>query len=462
MRRRHPRDWELRDPRFEELDSDEDEMGNGVVLDPHYGYARGFRGDELYFDGYDIGQARNGRRAVYDYGDDFDSDGLDYRDQRGRAYQDAIREKEDALAQSALERIARANAKGKTNVNLTREEMEALERRRSQQPESPVPLASPPATPAKTSTPKGKPGSRSNSSSNLSGQKGRSKRGSSGIFGGRSSSPAKSNSKAKVSRKPSDEQATPYPSGPQPPGIMVPGPNGTPVYAPIGYYAPPSPEYTRSPAGSKAGSRSGSKHSRRESTPPDRTADPYAYPPRYYPPPAGMRPESSHSNRSLPDDIDWYPPTPRNRSASSATYAAYPPPAEYDPPPLPLPAAQGGGGGNGRRNVSGPPDVRYASLRRVPPSSPLAPRRPEPHHAAYSDPVAAQGRRGSLLAMGRDGDASSSSSSDDQGVQVDIVPDAAGGYSISRAPAAVAEQGRQASGGAAPSGNEGRRRKGRR
>lgn len=235
---------------------------------------------------------------------------------------------------------------------------------------------------------------------------------------------------------------------------MVPGPNGSQVYAPIGYYAPPSPEYARSPSGSKAGSRSGSKHSRRESTPPERT-DPYAYPPRYYPPPPGMRPESSHSNRSLPDDPDWYPPQPRNRSASNAgPYAAYPPPADYDPP-LTMPAAQGQ-----RRNVSGPADVRYASLRRVPPSSPLAPRRPEPH-AAYSDPVA-QGRRGSLLAQqSRDVDASSSSSSDDQGVQVDILPDAAGGYSISRAPA---EQVRPAQPPPppAPSGNEGRRRKGRR
>ena len=245
---------------------------------------------------------------------------------------------------------------------------------------------------------------------------------------------------------------------------MVPGPNGTSVYAPIGYYAPPSPEYTRSPGGSKANSRSGSKHSRRESTPPERT-DPYGYPPRYYPPSSGIRPESAHSNRSLPDDIDWYPPppNPRNRSASNATYAAYPPPADYDPPP-PLPAAQGGG----RRNVSGPADVRYASLRRVPPSSPLAPRRPEPH-AAYSDPVAhhhGQGRRGSLLAQpqprrsSRDGDASSSSSSDDQGVQVDIVPGADGGYSISRAPQQVEVA--KAAPPPAPSGNEGRRRKGRR
>lgn len=417
-------------------------MGDGVVLDPHYGArdARGYRGDELYFDGYDIGQARHGRRTVYDYGEE--SDGLDYRDQRGRAYQDAVREKEDTLYQSALGRIARANAKGKTNVSLSREEMEALERRRNQQPEPTATLASPPATPAKPATPKGKPGSRSNSSSNLSGQKARSgKRASSGLFSGSSSSPAKSNSKAKVSRKPSDEQTAPYPTGAQPPGIMVPGPNGTPVFAPISYYPPPSPEYTRSPGGSKAGSRSGSKHSRRESTPPERTdAAGYAYPPRYYPP-ASLRPESAHSNRSLPDDIDWYPPPPppagRNRSSSSATspYAAYPPPAEYDPP-LALPAAQGQ-----RRNMSGAPDVRYASLRRVAPSSPLAP------------------RRGSLLAQQtRDVDASSSSSSDDQGVQVDIVADAAGGYSISRAPAAV----EQARASAAPSGNEGRRRKGRR
>lgn len=444
-RRRYPQDWEFRDPRFEELDSEEDD-GQGVTLDPNTfaardARARGFVSDELYFDGYDIGQDRAQRRAMYDqYGEDFDSDELEYREQRNMAYH-AVREKEEALIQSALARIARARAKGKTNVNLSQEEMEALERRRGQQPEPsspPLALASPPITPAKTSK-ASKVGSRSNSSTNLASQKTR-KRGGSGLFGTSSPSPAKSNSKAKVDCKPSAERALPYPVGHAPPGIVVNGPDGVPVYAPVGYYAPPSPEFARSRSGgSRPGSRSASKHRRRESTPPERSEIYAQYPPRYYPPPSGARPESSGSNRSLPDDIDWYPPPPRTRSSSNAQYVPYP--IDYDTAP-PLPAAQG------RRNVSGPPEVRYSSLRRTPPSSsPLAPR-PAAQHASFSDPTMVA-RKVSGLSQEIDG-SSSSSSSDDQGVQVDIVPDAAGGggYSINRAPAP-----------APSSGNEGRRRK---
>ena len=443
MRRRHPQHRELRDPRFEELDSEEED-GQGVILDPR---AQGFVSDELYFDGYDVGQGRPSRRALYDqahYDEGFDSDEMEYRDQRMIAYHASV-EKEEALIQTALERIARARSKGKTNVNLSQEEMEALERRRGQQPEPPAPLASPPATPAKPAA-KGKVGSRSNSSTNLASQKTRTKRGSTGLFGG-SSSPAKSNSKAKVNRKPSAEQAIPYPTGQGPPGIMVPGPNGRPVYAPIEYYGPPSPELVRAQSGgsrpnSKPGSRSASKHRRRESTPPDR-AEAYAqYPPRYYPPPPGMRPESSGSNRSLPDDIDWYPPPPRNRSASNAQYIGYP--GDYDTAP-PMPAAQG------RRNITGPPDVRYSSLRRVPPSSPLA-HRPSPAHASHSDPSVTR-RQGSGLSQEVDGSSSSSSSSsEDQGVQVEIVPEggSGNGYTINRSLAQEPPP---------VSGNEGRKRR---
>ena len=467
MRRRvyAPRDWELRDdPRFEELDSDEDDEGDrqGVDLDPN-SYAlrsrndRRFVSDELYFDGYDIGQDHRGsRRNGYDqYGQELDYHSDEeasghHRDQRAVAYQ-GIRDKEEALIQSALARIARARAKGKTNVDLSKEEMEALERRTGQQPESSPPpmltaLASPPATPAKT--PKGKVGSRSNSSTNLARQKPGKKNGSGGLFGTNAPSPAKSNSKAKVNRKPSAEQALPYPTGQAPPGIMVPGPNGVQIYAPIGYHGPPSPEISR--GSSRPGSRSASKHSRRESTPPEQ------YPPRiYYPPPSSsVRPESSGSNRSLPDDIDWYPPplpqlpSARARAASNNAPSYY---ADYDGQSLP--AAQGG-----RRNVSGPPDVRYASLRRVPPSSPLA--RPAAPHASLSDPaVSGRRARGSGLSRAVDDRASSpssASSSDDQGVQVEILPDdrPGGGYQIHRVPAAVPV----AMGGG--SGNEGRRRKG--
>ena len=455
-RRRQLRKWELRDPRFEELESEDDGYGQGVVLDPNTYAARDARArndfvsDELYFDGYDLGQDTISRRTMYDpaqFGDDFDSDELDYRDQRGLAYQQAVRDKEEVLIQSALERIARARAKGKTNVNLTQEEMEALERRRGQQPEPTPPLASPPATPAKNA--KGvKTSSRSNSSTNLASKT--RKRGGSGLFG-TSPSPAKSNSKAKVNRKPSAERALPYPVGQGPPGIMVPGPDGAPVWAPIVPHGPPSPEFMRSHSrtrSSQPSSRSASKHSRRESTPPERTAEYTQYPFRYYTNNVG-RPDSSGSNRSLPDDVDWYPPSGgRNRSSSNVPYGGYN--ADYDN--AHLPAAQG------RRNVSGPPDVRYSSLRRMPPSSSPLAQRPLPARTNSSDPAVGIVKRASGLSQ-EVGDTSessqSSTSSDDQGVMVNILATGENGYSISRAPVPNATAGAQS-----PSGNEGRRRKG--
>lgn len=461
MRRRYMDDWELRDERFEELEDSEgdDGHGHGVLLDPYAARdarARGgFTGDELYFDGYDIGRDRHSRRALYDR--DLDSQELELRDQRGMAFYAAVREKEAALVDRAKARIERARAKGQTNISLSVEEIEALERRNNQQPE-PAPLASPPPTPAKTGK-SSKVGSRSNSSTNLASQKNKKK-------GSSSTAPAKSNSKAKVSRKSSAEQQAsqpqqamlPYPTGA--PGIMVPGPDGVPVYAPIGY-GPPSPDFRRTTFGgtstSQPTSRSASKHNRRESTPPERSsADPYAnYPLRYYPP-QGMRPPSSSSNRSLPDDIDWHPPAPRTRSASNAQYAGY---DVSESGPLALPAAQSS---SSRRNVSGPPlapgDMRYSSLRRVPAgSSPLA-GRPGPGYASYSDPtMVARTNSGLRRELGEeDSSSESSDSSEDEGVQVEILPDDAEGYTVART------SGAGAAAGVAVSGNEGRKRKGKR
>lgn len=337
--------------------------------------------------------------------------------------------------------------------------MEALERRNASQLPEPAPpsaaltLASPPATPAKALAKVPKVGSRSNSSSNLASQKTR---------GGKkasTASPAKSNSKAKVERKPSAEHALPYPTGQGPPGIMVPGPDGVPVFAPIINYAGSAPEPATRPGASRPRSRSTSKQSRRESTPPERErlADQY-YPPRsYYPPPAlSGRPPSSGSNRSLPDDIDWYPPANRNRSTSNAPYpAAYG--REYDDQ-MALPAAQTLPPQQPRRIASGP---AAAQLRRMgPSSSPLAPQlRPAQLQHSSSDPSTALRRSGLgrevLLGEGSEGEESGSDDSEDQGVQVNvnIVPDGAG-YSINRAPVSGMAVAAGASGG------EARRRRG--
>ncbi|KAK3099119.1 hypothetical protein LTR53_019031, partial [Teratosphaeriaceae sp. CCFEE 6253] len=154
--------------RFEEISEDEGGGGQGVLLDSN-GYARlpraGFASDELYFDGYDLGRDRQRRRAVYDYAEEeFDyseeeEEEEEYRRRQGAAaaYAPAAaaaaaeRERDAELVDSALARIAAARVRGKSSVNLTAEEMEALERRRGQPPERPAPpppLPPPPPAPA--------------------------------------------------------------------------------------------------------------------------------------------------------------------------------------------------------------------------------------------------------------------------------------------------------------------------
>ncbi|GAB1733175.1 hypothetical protein NU195Hw_g3717t1 [Hortaea werneckii] len=497
-------DWELRDydaaagrrqasagsGRLEELMDSEDE---GVMLDAQGYYAwrdgRHARGpDELYYTGYDLGQDRPRRRMTYDYQqahNGFDPLVDETYGRRGSGQR--ISSREQALADGALERIAKARQKGKTNINLSVEEMEALERRRgvSQLPEPPPPVPAsmphptPPTTPGKT--PKGssssKSGSRSNSSTNLTGQKLKSKKTS--LFGGSSSnqasspSPAKSNSKAKVNRRPStsDHHAGPPPSflgggNAGPPGIMVPGPDGKPMFAPLVNYPnlpTASPEYSRA-----GGSRSSSKHSRRESTPPERLGGGVGgvgaagY---YYPTNAGGRPESSGSNRSFSDmgpgaasgDFGWYPPPSRQRSGSAATPHQYPYASlrpstgasmpgyddEYTGSPSSsssMPAAHHSPHLPPRRPVPPPSstgyNVQYSPLlRRVPPLAAGGSSAPSAAAAGGRRSMGVPGTSGLNYELERTSSGPSSDEDDHQGVQVNIAPEAGSsgyaGYRVS-------------------------------
>nr|POE63431.1 hypothetical protein CFP56_04334 [Quercus suber] len=423
--------------RFEELAYSDEDIGQGVYAERSSHASRprdAFAGDELYFDGFDLGQDRQRRRYVYDdrdaEGDDSAEEG--YGQRRSLAYQaGGPRGGEDAVLQSAWDRIARATAQGETNFNLSLEEVEALARNRQAQLEPTPALASPPATPAKSKV-KGV-GGRTSSSTSLVSQKTRKKAGS-------ISSPARSNSKVKVSRKVSNESALPFVPGPGAPGIMVPGPNGVPIYAPI-VYGPQSSEALRT----QSQSRSSSKNSRRGSTPERNAEQAYAsYSPRFYAPSAGFRPPSSSSNRSFQDDVDWYPQSTRHRSSSNVQAHTTYRPDEYDGmPPIPP--------GQGRWNAGGSPEIRYSSLRRAPPSSSPLAARPAAQHTSHSDPAVGSVRKSSGLSRAS-ADArrtsSGTSSSDDQGVpvQVNVVPDAgnAAGYAIKRVP--VPSQGAAAGG----------------
>ncbi|RYP63932.1 hypothetical protein DL771_009044 [Monosporascus sp. 5C6A] len=114
----------------EELDSDDTDT-QGV------GLARGNRrliGDSLQSKGIDLGSGGRSRRGYSQHQSDDDST---ENESAGGSEEDtedetqiALRESEEALVQSALARIRKAQAKGKQDVRLNKEELAALERRR--------------------------------------------------------------------------------------------------------------------------------------------------------------------------------------------------------------------------------------------------------------------------------------------------------------------------------------------
>lgn len=131
--------------RVEELDSDDDEEADdddddrGVLLDALLDAQR-FGREELRL--IRAGNSSRGRPGSYEFDDDVngysnDENGSEFfeGDTDGtRAYsmKYAPRDKEDLRIEKALERIRRAQILGKKRVNLSSQELEALERRRIQ------------------------------------------------------------------------------------------------------------------------------------------------------------------------------------------------------------------------------------------------------------------------------------------------------------------------------------------
>lgn len=141
--------WNTRQRLVEELDSDEDgtdTQGQGVGLassSSSSGNAR-FASDTLRFTGVDMGDGGSlrSRRRYPQQQDESGGDGTsedddseqdsDLDDDTGSddRLQVELRDQEDALVEAALARIRRAQAKGKENVKLSKNELSALERRR--------------------------------------------------------------------------------------------------------------------------------------------------------------------------------------------------------------------------------------------------------------------------------------------------------------------------------------------
>jgi hypothetical protein len=317
----------------EEVDSDDtDTQGVGLIS-----RNKSFQSDSLQFTGIDMSSRSRSRRA-YDYdteestGDSEDSDGA------SSVLQLAYKDKEEALVRSALARIRRAQEKGKTEVKLNQEELDALQRQRRRL------QASGQSTPTN-----------SRKSSGTEKERRRSEQ-------VRVSVPlaAIEGNGKKSSKRRSEQYDIHPPSAANPPGMLVAGPDGL-AYAPVGYLPP-----------KKASSNRGSPSRPRSSTLQQRGTPPpqYAYPqlPRQFSDHA--RPNSSSSSssrRPMPDDIDWIPADSRRSSVSSQTHRHIDPfeyqVAQESPP---LPAQYMIQQNSGRRYFSGPADVQYSSVRRNP------------------------------------------------------------------------------------------------
>ncbi len=376
--------WEQEQARIEELDSDDtDTQGVGLA----YGENR-YVSDALKFTGIDL-STKNGARKSYRFeGSESESDGSASRsddEDNMSERQIALRDKEEALVQSALARIRRAQAKGKREVKLNPDELAALERRRKRMQSAAT------SKPKKGSTSSGGSGSE---------RKRRSDRALVTV-------PIVSPDSRRQSDRYRDHSPPRTSSGG--PGMVVEGADGVLSYAPIGHY----PSAARNSPTRPRSSTSLSQQLRH--TPPPYLADnPQG---RHYS--DEIRPPSSGSGPRLPlPHEEGWEPSSRRSSVSSQGYSRDP--FEYQtssgyPPSLSAGYMQP----TGRRNVSGPPQVSYSSVRRSPPmgSKPNSSKMRYNIAASSSDPNLARRRVDDEVPDSQD---SRSSSEDDDGESDDL------------------------------------------
>jgi hypothetical protein len=324
--------------RFQELDSEDDASGNHGVPASVFKQSNRSVSDELFFND---GASRYPRQSYSDehlaYGERYESpeeeSDEDVAEAGSRPPPSSLvrRDSDQIIAQRALERIDRAKAKGKASVNLTHEEIEALEKRYTR-PSSDSPDRERRGSGDKASK------RRSPSGSNGAWTRKRGSRRSSLIAPSNALAPAKQ--RTKESRK---KQAPPpdetYPAGGQvPPVFMTMGPGGVPVYSPLGYYNAQPP--------ARRSASDGNRYS-----PPPRSDD-------------SSRSTSASSRRGQP--VYDGPPYPSSRN-SNARPASMHIEAEYWPPPHGQ--YQAYNLHDARRVASNSPNVAYSNVyRRMPPA----------------------------------------------------------------------------------------------
>jgi len=359
-RRRKQWEWEReqarqqQQARVEELDSDDtDTQGVGLI----YEKEKRFASDPIHVTGTDLASMRVRRSYTMEDSADSSSSGESEAEAEGiDALQIALREKEEALVQSALRRIRRAQEKGKSEVKLNQEELDALENRRKRMQA------------AATTRPRKGSGSSNGSGTEKKKKIRRSERTitiplappepQSRSSSRPSSRPSSSRRSSKSIVKRNDEM----PINAAQAAFMVAGADGL-TYAPMGIPPQASPHRTRT---SRPRASTSSQAIRSGPAP-------------YFPYAPGsqrqayehMRPASSASHRArpMPDEEGWVPTNSR-RSSGASSYVIDP--FEYQvssdtPPPIPAQYMTQQSQVHpppGRRVVSGPQDVTYSSLRR--------------------------------------------------------------------------------------------------
>jgi hypothetical protein len=402
-------------------------------------------------------------------------------------------EHQKLLFQRALDKIRVARATGKPDVSLTPEELQAYENKLNGRP---APAARQPAVPqmrpsSSSSLPAGRnitsvsparpasgvtAGSGTGSAqSSVAARPKRSRR--SSLFG---SSRTKTGEKSfqrkrapSVTRSEATNQAPIQPIHQAPPGFMVPGPNGQPVYTPINSYngrvAREAARRYSSP--SRPGSRSASIGSYHAATPPRDM--PGGFPggsarvtARDSTPPGRARPVSVPSHQSIPDDLDTQLP-PRNRSRSgsmqqgggmiSFPITGYP--YSSEPYSYHVPAVAGPTAPQPQTQPTAP-QPQYMGRRVVSSSSAdnsfiAVPRRvPVPVQRTNAPIVSSTQSDPVIVTRAPDEPAEGG------GVVVDVVPQADGGYQV-RSTSGATGSAVASSTGTSPQGSEQRRRSGR-
>lgn len=319
---------------MEEIDSDEDSDTEGVAL---VSKQKRFAGDPLQFTGMEVAAGSRARGAHDDTEDS--SDGSEDSEVDGtHALQMAFRDEED-LVESALARIQRAQEKGKSEVKLNQDELNALEKRRKRLQAA--------------ATSRARKGSGSDRSSENERRRNEQVRISVPLTA--IEEPVRKQGRPR--RSVGSDQ--PPPSTAKGPGFLVAGPGGL-QYAPVSYY-PPQVTAKRNP---ETRPRSATSAQLRGMPPPN---FPYPAPGNARHLAENVRPASSSSHsprRPLPDDASWQPSYSRRGSISSQ-HSHGADPFEYqeysEGPSQPYLLQQ-----PGRRYFSGPPEFSYSNSGRNP------------------------------------------------------------------------------------------------